>query len=109
MDPEEERIKLLTRLGRETIIKYGTYEMDKAKLIYQDHPFYAKPEPVSEPEPEQPESNYVQSDAFNTPEPIPAAPVSDDEAAAMAAQITGSNFKAGLSQEEVDAILNGLL
>ena len=99
MDPEEERIKLLTRLGRETIIKYGTYDMDKSKLIYQEHPFYKKPEPVENEE-----------TSVGEPEGVPAepeGPMSDEEAAALASQITGNNFKVGLTQEEVDALLGG--
>lgn len=83
MDPEEKRMKILTRLGRETIIKSGTYDMDKARTIIQDHPFYKK---IEEKE-QEPEENA--------------------EAAAVA--IMQNNFKSGLSQAEVDAILNGLI
>ena len=107
MDPEEERIKLLTRLGRETIIKYGTYDMDKSRLIYQEHPFYAKPEPEKEEEPETVNSDM----GYNEMPAGPAMeePMNDADAAALASQIAGSNFKVGLSQEEVDALLNGMI
>lgn len=103
MDPEEERIRLLTRLGRETIIKYGTYDMDKARVIYQEHPFYAKPEI-----PEEIQEEIMPVD-YSEPEPVSEEPMSDVDAAALASQIAGSNFKVGLSQEEVDAILSGML
>lgn len=95
MDPEEERIKLLTRLGRETVIKRGTYEMDKAKTIIQDHPFYKRPE--------ESDDTTVEDTAVDYGEP------SEMDAAALASQIIGNNFKSGLSQEEVDALLNGMM
>ena len=40
MDPEEERVLYLTRVGRETIIKRGTYDVRNARPIMQNHPFY---------------------------------------------------------------------
>ena len=42
MDPEEERVLYLTRVGREKIFKYGTYNVVQQRAITQDHPFYAK-------------------------------------------------------------------
>ena len=95
MDPDEARIKLLTRLGKETVIKRGTYEMDKAKTIIQDHPFYKQPDGVGN-------ESYVASETTG-------GDISDNDAAALASQIIGNNFKTGLSQDEVDAILNGML
>ena len=54
MDPEEERIQYLSRVGREKIFKHGTYTVVKERQITQDHPFYAirEPEPEAGPEPE---------------------------------------------------------
>lgn len=95
MDPEEERILYLSRIGREKIFKYGTYNVVKERPITQDHPFYAVRQPVEEA----------------PPEPAPAAPpepAPEPDAAALAGQILSSNFKVGLSQEEVDALLNGM-
>ena len=95
MDPEEERIQYLSRVGREKIFKHGTYTVTKERPITQDHPFYAVRQPVEEA----------------PPEPAPAAPpepAPDPDAAALAGQILSSNFKVGLSQEEVDALLNGM-
>lgn len=40
MDPEEERVLYLTRVGREKIIKRGTYDVRNARPITQNHPFY---------------------------------------------------------------------
>ena len=95
MDPEEERIQYLSRVGREKIFKHGTYTVTKERPITQDHPFYAVRQPVEEA----------------PPEPAPAAPpepAPEPDAAALAGQILSSNFKVGLSQEEVDALLNGM-
>ncbi|MBO4266596.1 MAG: hypothetical protein J5910_05340 [Lachnospiraceae bacterium] len=95
MDPEEERIQYLSRVGREKIFKHGTYTVVKERPITQDHPFYAVRQPVEEARPE--------------PAAAPAAePASEPDAAALAGQILSSNFKVGLSQEEVDALLNGM-
>ncbi len=95
MDPEEERIQYLSRVGREKIFKHGTYTVVKERQITQDHPFYA----IREPEPEAgPEPKAV---------PAPEAAAEPDPAQ-LAGQILSSNFKVGLSQEEVDALLNGM-
>lgn len=91
MDSEDERVLYLSRVGREKIFKYGTYTVTKARAITQDHPFYAARE--EEPEP-----------ATQAPAPPPPA----DDPDALASQIISSNFKVGLSQEEVDALLNGM-
>ena len=48
MDPEEERVLYLTRVGRDKIFKYGTYTMTQERAITQDHPFYAKREDAPE-------------------------------------------------------------
>ena len=39
---------------------------------------------------------------------IPARYLNDPDPAALASQIMSSNFKVGLSQEEVDALLGGM-
>lgn len=92
MDYEEERLLRLIRSGRETIIKYGTYDMVKARPITQDHPFYA-----------QPASSTL--NCFEEEEPEVMASENELSAEELAAQITSSNFKVGMSQEEVDAFL----
>lgn len=83
MDPEEERVMYLSRVGHEKIFKYGTYTMVKEKPITQDHPFYAARD----------------EDDSGT---------QDMDAAQLAQEVLSSNFKVGLTQEEVDALLNGI-
>ncbi len=95
MDPEEERVLYLCRVGHEKIFKYGTYNLVREKSITQDHPFYVKREDVAT------------SDS-NGPVPVGVQPVEPVDAEALAAQVISSNFKVGLSQEEVDALLNGM-
>ena len=101
MDQEEERIRYLSRVGREKIFKYGTYTVVKERPITQDHPFYAfrDPEEIAPAE---------TAPAMEAPAPEPAAPEPEPDPAALAGQIISSNFKVGLSQEEVDALLNGM-
>ena len=116
MDPEEERVLYLTRVGRDKIFKYGTYTMTQERAITQDHPFYAKREdaPGNAAGADQmsaagygvPESEAAAS--APPPPPVPEEPPSDEDAAELAAQMISSNFKVGLSQEEVDALLNGI-
>ena len=88
--------------------------------ITQDHPFYEKRDPgqkISYLTPEQLAAHNQglmqgQSSSEATPEPEPAAstePVGEEDAAALAAQMISSNFKVGLSQDEVDALLNGMV
>ena len=93
MDSEEEKVLYLTRVGRDKIFKYGTYNMVTERAITQDHPFYEMRDvtPVK--------ISYVAPPPPPEPEPDPAA---------LAAQVISSNFKVGLSQEEVDALLNGM-
>lgn len=122
MDSEEEKVLYLSRVGRDKIFKYGTYTIMQERPITQDHPFYEKRDPgqkISYLTPEQlaahnqglmqPGAAVAPSEA--TPEPSPAAgpePVGEEDAAALAAQMISSNFKVGLSQDEVDALLNGM-
>lgn len=79
MDPEEERVLYLRRVGSEKIFKCGTYTVTKERTIIQDHPFYAR---MDNKEPDDPET--------------------------LAAQVISSNFKVGLSQDEVDALLGSM-
>lgn len=106
MDSEEERVLYLTRVGRDKIFKYGTYTMTKERPITQDHPFYAK----REEEPAEAPGAYGAPVEAAAPA-ADSAPVMDSEPVdpeALAGQIISSNFKVGLSQEEVDALLNGI-
>ena len=108
MDPEDERILYLTRVGRDKIFKHGTYNMVAERAITQDHPFYAERNDNATTKPIRP--SYEQ-EAAPTPAPAAAesaAPPSEEDAATMAARMISSNFKVGLSQEEVDALLNGM-
>ena len=107
MDPEEERVLYLTRVGRDKIFKYGTYTMTKAREITQDHPFYAKS--AEDPGPGSADEEFVQ-EAQMPPgdmEPVMSAEA-EPNPEAFASQIISSNFKVGLTQEEVDALLNGM-
>lgn len=112
MGEKEERIKLLSRLGRETVIKYGTYDMNNTRPIIQDHPYYQQPQfiPQQEQPYQEPSQEIYENEASYEAEPsISNALVSEDEAAALAAQILGNNFKSGMSQADVDAFLSGIL
>lgn len=115
MTPEEEKIYKLTRIGKETIIKNGTYEMYKARAIVQDHPFYDMNKVDSnalthsaltdqglkgDSSKESTETILEAADVLDS-----APPMSDDE---IASSIISSNFKVGLTQEEVDALLGTL-
>ena len=91
MDPEEERVLYLTRVGREKIFKNGTYNVTSQRAITQDHPFYAKRDDEGSPDAQG-----------------PVADAQPEDADALASQIISSNFKVGLTQEEVDALLNGI-
>ena len=87
-EKERERLQILARLGRETIIKNGTYDVDQARKIDPDHPERNENEPV--------------------PADVSQEPISDEDASALAEQILSSNFKVGMSQSDVDAFLNGM-
>ncbi|MCR5475737.1 MAG: hypothetical protein K6F28_11110 [Lachnospiraceae bacterium] len=122
MDREEERVLYLTRVGREKIFKYGTYNVVQERPITQDHPFYVKRDDVQPHVPgfELTPGYGEAAPAENTPvmEAVAGGPVPEpahipenameDDPAAMASQIISGNFKVGLSQEEVDALLNGM-
>lgn len=133
MDQEEERVLYLARAGNEKIFKYGTYNVVQNRAITQDHPFYVKREdglekisyvppgqPIGAPgtpgagaAPGVPGTGAAGADAatFDTGEAAPPPPPPEDvpdDPEALAAQVLSSNFKVGLSQEEVDALLNGM-
>ncbi|MCR5301883.1 MAG: hypothetical protein K6E49_05535 [Lachnospiraceae bacterium] len=113
MDPEEERVLYLARAGNSKIFKYGTYNMVQDRAITQDHPFYVKredglqkvsyipPQQASQQAADDPRQN--QTDAGTQ---SPAMETQDPEE--LAAAVISNNFKVGLSQEEVDALLNGM-
>ncbi len=107
MDQEDEKVLYLSRVGRDKIFKYGTYTMVKERAITQDHPFYAERTDDASMRSPMAEMAEMQRMAGEAPqEAAPAAP--DPDPAALAGQIISSNFKVGLSQEEVDALLNGM-
>lgn len=120
MDREEERVLYLTRVGREKIFKYGTYNVVQERPITQDHPYYVRRDDVQpnvsgfeltpgygDQAPAAPAPATEAAAAVHGPAPIPENAMEDDPAL-MASQIISSNFKVGLSQEEVDALLNGM-
>ncbi len=119
MDPEEERVLYLARVGRDKIFKYGTYTMMQQRSITQDHPFYEQREEASpkisygyvppvEGMQNVPEENTPAQEATPAQDFTPAPEPVDADSEALAGQIISSNFKVGLSQEEVDALLNGM-
>ena len=123
MDPEEERVWYLSRIGREKIFKYGTYTVMHDRAITQEHPFYvvrddmAQTGPVSYVAPGQPipgtegsttEAAPAATATATATEAAPPPPPTEEDAAALAAQMISSNFKVGLSQEEVDALLGSI-
>lgn len=105
--PDQERIQVLTRIGRESIIKAGTYDMSAVRKIDSDH--------IHENDEEQAESGAEFNDgAENGAESDAVAAAGfggngpDSDAEAMAEAILRSNFRAGISQSEVDDILKNL-
>ena len=100
MDPEEIRLLRLTRAGKETIIKCGTYDMIKARaIVIADHPFYDHEAVASENT-----LDCIGNDDYASYE----EPVAEVNEEALLSSIVSSNFKVGLSQEEVDALLSGM-
>ena len=110
MDQEEERVLYLARAGNEKIFKQGTYNVVQNRAITQDHPFYVKREDCLEKISYVPPGGQAQTAAApaSSPAPSPAPEAPPEDPAALAAQVLSSNFKVGLSQEEVDALLNGM-
>lgn len=105
--PDQERIQVLTRIGRESIIKAGTYDMSAVRKIDSDH--------IHENDEEQAESGAEFNDGAESgaeSDAVAAAGFgdndSDSNAEAMAEAILRSNFRAGISQSEVDDILKNL-
>ena len=107
MDPEEERVLYLARVGKEQIFKQGTYNVVQGRAVTQDHPFYVKRDDCREKISYVPPQSAQQPQQDSAPAPSPQAE-SEPDPAALAAQVISSNFKVGLSQEEVDALLNGM-
>ena len=107
MDREEEKVRYLSRVGRDKIFKYGTYTMASERPITQDHPFYVPREQTRPVHPfdEPAEQSAAVDNAASGPVPMTEA---EPDPEALASQIMSSNFKVGLSQEEVDALLNGM-
>ena len=104
MDREEEKVLYLSRVGRDKIFKYGTYTMATERPITQDHPFYV---PREQTRPIHPYD--VPEEAGNEPVQVAESVQAEEpDPADLAGQILSSNFKVGLSQEEVDALLNGM-
>lgn len=96
---EQERLQILSRLGRETIIKNGTYDLMKQRRIDPDHPERNAEDKVYSYEPGK----------SQPAEPAAAEPVSEEDASALAEQILSNNFKVGMSQSDVDSFLNGMI
>ncbi len=109
MDQEAERVLYLSRVGREKIFKYGTYTVTQQRPITQDHPFYAKRDDEDSAASEQ-FADEAAEPMSTAPEPASALPEpeEEDDPEVLAAQMISSNFKVGLSQDEVDALLNGM-
>ncbi len=119
MDSEEERVLYLSRVGKDKIFKYGTYNIMQERPITQDHPFYVKRDagkkisyiPLDQIEAAMAGAQNAAANAEATAAaaapPAPEPPADDPEA--IAAAVMSSNFKVGLSQDEVDALLNGML
>ena len=118
MDQEEERVLYLSRVGREKIFKYGTYNVVQERAITQEYPFYVKREdgtvkisyipPGGMPDANANANAQAAPAADSAPAPAPE-PAADADPEALAAAVLSSNFKVGLSQEEVDALLNGMI
>ncbi|MBO4902867.1 MAG: hypothetical protein J5518_08755 [Lachnospiraceae bacterium] len=105
---EKERLQILSRLGRETIIKNGTYDVQKARRIDPDHPEKNDEDRI----PYDMTEDSTQESGDNGPvnaEPVNNEPVSDEDASALAEQILSNNFKVGMSQSDVDSFLNGMI
>ena len=98
---DRERMEMLARLGRETIIKNGTYDVNAVRKIDSDHPERYEEERLAEQERLEEEAK-VREEASQEP-------ISDEDASALADQILSSNFKVGMSQSDVDAFLNGMM
>lgn len=103
MNSNEERLLVLSRLGRETIIKNGTYDIERAREIDPDNPEKGRTTSLSTLR------KYEQT-AQKEPAPAPISePTTEEEASDLAAEILASNFKTGMTQEEVDAFLKQIM
>lgn len=102
---EKERQLVLARLGRETIIKNGTYDVDHTRHIDPDHPERNEEERLAEIARREAQAD---DPAVSALPDVPDEPLSEEDASVLAEQILASNFKVGMSQEEVDSFLNGM-
>lgn len=100
MSKNEEKLQVLSRLGRETIIKNGTYDIEKAREIDPDNPEKGRSTIRSTLMKYEDEPSKIAA-------PIPEK-LSDEDASDLAAQIIASNFRTGMSQAEVDAFMNSM-
>ncbi len=116
MSKNNERMLVLARLGRETIIKNGTYDVKKTRRIDSDHPenyerdrleSLEEDEAAMQPAQTEPVPEPVSDEA--PPAPAVEEPVAEEDAEALAAQILSSNFKVGMSQSDVDDFLKGMV
>lgn len=105
MSSNEERLLVLSRLGRETIIKNGTYDIECAREITPDDPEKGRSTSLSTLR------KYEENpQASTSAAPVSTAPVTEAEASNLADQILATNFKTGgLSQAEVDVLLKQLM
>lgn len=96
MNNNEEKLLVLSRLGRETIIKNGTYEIEEAREIDPDNPEKGR--------------STIRSNLqkYENPEKVTNTETSEESASDLAAQIIASNFRTGMSQAEVDAFMNSM-
>ena len=92
MKQDKERMEMLARLGRETIIKYGTYDVDEVRKIDPDHPEKNEEERLERERRAAAQAN--------------GEPISDEDASALAEEILATNFRVGMSQSEVDSYLD---
>ncbi len=109
---DKERLQMLARLGRETIIKYGTYDVDDVRKIDSDHPEKYEEERRLEREQREAEERAEEeqvAQAKAAEAQAAAEPISEEDASSLAEQILSSNFKVGMSQSDVDAFLNGMV
>ena len=94
---EKERQQVLARLGRETIIKNGTYDIDPVRHIDPDHPERNESERLAE---------TARHEGGSAGPEVPDEPISDEDASALAEEILATNFRVGMSQSEVDSYLD---
>lgn len=105
---DKERQLVLARLGRETIIKNGTYDVDDVRHIDPDHPERNEEERLAEIARREAQATEAEEPAVPEGPVVPDEPLSEEDASALAEQILASNFKVGMSQSEVDSFMSGM-